>query len=161
MGALGEGGVRVVNETVLGEARVTAEELARVEERERAVLERRARRYRGEREPIGIAGRTVVVVDDGVATGSTARAACRIARSRGAARVVLAVPVAPRDFARRLGDVADELVCLETPVYFVAIGQYYADFSQVPDEEVIACLQRAAEGRSRASTARSGNKDHR
>ncbi|MFE9094734.1 phosphoribosyltransferase family protein [Streptomyces sp. NPDC007264] len=144
MGALGEDGVRVINDLVMREARVTPEELAQVEEREREVLERRARRYRGRRPPAHIAGRTVVVVDDGVATGSTARAACRIARARGAAHTVLAVPVAPRDWTARLSGEADELVCLDTPRDFFAIGQFYADFAQVGDEEVVACLERAA-----------------
>ncbi|MFG2880790.1 phosphoribosyltransferase family protein [Streptomyces sp. NPDC048297] len=144
MGAIGEDGVRVINQQVLAGTLVGQAELGRVEERERAELHRRAERYRGERPALSVAGRTVVVVDDGVATGSTARAACRIARARGAARIVLAVPVAPRDFARRLGDEADELVCLETPVDFFAIGQFYGDFTQTEDEEVTAWLRQAA-----------------
>ncbi|MFF3908904.1 phosphoribosyltransferase family protein [Streptomyces sp. NPDC001848] len=144
MGAIGEDGVRVINDAVVREARVTPEELAQVEEREREVLELRARRYRGGRSPAPVEGRTVVVVDDGVATGSTARAACRIARARGAARIVLAVPVAPHDWTERLADEADELVCLDTPRIFFAVGQFYADFAQVDDAEVAACLQRAA-----------------
>jgi putative phosphoribosyl transferase len=87
-------------------------------------------------------GRTVVIVDDGVATGSTARAACLVARAHGAARVVVAVPVAPRGWTERLGGDADEAVCLETPEPFRAIGQFYADFSQTSDDEVVACLER-------------------
>ncbi|MEU3050582.1 phosphoribosyltransferase family protein [Streptomyces sp. NPDC006984] len=141
MGALGEGGVRLVNEEVLRAAGVTPEQLAAAEARERAVLESRARRYRGARRPLPLDGRTVLVVDDGVATGATARAACRIARARGAARVVLAVPVAPHDWAARLGADADELVCLHAPRGFHAVGQYYADFSQTDDDEVVACLE--------------------
>lgn len=143
MGAIGEGGVRVVNDEVVRMARVTSDELARVEAREREVLECRARRYRGGREPVGIEGRTVLVVDDGVATGSTARAACQIARARGAARIVLAVPVAPHGWTARLGGDADDLVCLRTPWEFYAIGQFYADFSQTDDDEVVACLEEA------------------
>ncbi|MCX2925581.1 phosphoribosyltransferase family protein [Streptomyces sp. NEAU-W12] len=141
MGAIGEGGVRVINDDVVRTARVAPDELARVEAREREVLENRARRYRGGRKPVGTEGRTVVVVDDGVATGSTARAACRIARARGAARIVLAVPVAPHDWASRLGGDADELVCPHTPWDFYAIGQFYSDFSQTDDDEVVACLE--------------------
>ncbi|MEU5097422.1 phosphoribosyltransferase family protein [Streptomyces sp. NPDC020996] len=144
MGAIGEGGVRVINDDVVRMGRVTAEELARVEAHEREVLQSRARHYRGGREPADLRGRTVVVVDDGVATGSTARAACQIARARGAARIVLAVPVAPHDWTARLGDDADELVCPYTPRSFFAIGEFYADFSQTDDDEVVACLEEAA-----------------
>ncbi|MFF5407358.1 phosphoribosyltransferase family protein [Streptomyces misionensis] len=142
MGAIGEDGVRVLNPDVLRGTGVSDEELARVEERERRVLAERAGRYRGEGTSVSLAGRTAVVVDDGVATGSTARVACRVARARGAARIVLAVPVAPRDFARRLGGDADELVCLETPWDFAAVGQFYDDFAQTEDDEVTACLRR-------------------
>ncbi|MFV5990953.1 phosphoribosyltransferase family protein [Streptomyces sp. NPDC056231] len=145
MGAIGEDGVRVVNEEVMHATRTTEEELAAVEERERAELDRRARRYRGSRPRTGVRGRTVVVVDDGVATGSTARAACLIARGQGAARVVLAVPVAPEGWTAKMQDAADELVCPSTPVGFLGIGQFYEDFAQTTDSEVIACLERAAE----------------
>nr|BEK69383.1 phosphoribosyltransferase family protein [Kitasatospora purpeofusca] len=144
MGAIGEDGVRVLNDQVLRPARVTPGQLAAVEARERAELERRARRYRGDRPPVDLRGRTVVVVDDGVATGSTARAACLIVRARGARRVVLAVPVAPEDWTERLGDVADELVCVATPSPFFAIGEFYADFSQTGDAEVLRHLAQAA-----------------
>ncbi|MGW2638950.1 phosphoribosyltransferase family protein [Streptomyces sp. NPDC001348] len=143
MGAIGEGGVRVINDEVVRTTRVTPQDLAEAEAREFEVLESRARRYRGRREPAALAGRTVLVVDDGVATGSTARAACQIARARGAARVVLAVPVAPHDWSARLGADADELVCSHTPSHFYAIGQFYADFSQTDDDEVVACLEEA------------------
>ncbi|MDQ0957148.1 putative phosphoribosyl transferase [Streptomyces sp. B4I13] len=143
MGAIGEGGVRVINDDVVRTARITPAELAQVEAREREVLEARARRYRGGRGPARLEDRTALVVDDGVATGSTARAACQIARARGAARIVLAVPVAPRDWTERLGEDADELVCLHTPWDFYAIGQFYADFSQTDDDEVVACLEEA------------------
>ncbi|MFE6871737.1 phosphoribosyltransferase family protein [Kitasatospora sp. NPDC057692] len=143
MGAIGEDGVRVINDQVLRPAGVTPEQLAAVEARERVELERRARRYRGGRPPVDLRGRTVVVVDDGIATGSTARAACLIVRARGAARVVLAVPVAPPDWTQRLAGVADELVCVGTPSPFFAIGEFYADFAQTEDAEVLRHLAAA------------------
>jgi putative phosphoribosyl transferase len=144
MGAIGEDGVRVINHEVVRAAGVSAEELAAVEARERAEVQRRAGRYRGGRPRQPLGGRVAVVVDDGIATGSTARAACRIARAHGAARVVLAVPVAPPGWQDRIGGDADELVCVQTPRGFLAIGQFYADFCQVADGEVVACLRRAA-----------------
>jgi putative phosphoribosyl transferase len=153
MGAIGEDGVRVVNEDVVRMAEVSARALAAVEEREQEVLRRRSRRYRGAREPVPLDGRTVLVVDDGVATGATARAACRIARARGAARTVLAVPVAPQDLAGRMGRDADEVVCVHAPLDFAAIGQFYADFAQVTDEEVVACLEGAAQGAAHGPAA--------
>jgi putative phosphoribosyl transferase len=145
MGAIGEGGVRIVNPDVVRLAGVTERQLAEVEASERAELERRARRFRGDRPPVPLRGTTAVVVDDGIATGSTARAACQVARAHGAARVVLAVPVAPPGSAGRFRNDADEFVSLESPEPFFAIGQFYADFPQTTDEEVVACLRRAAE----------------
>ncbi len=143
MGAIGEDGVRVLNHEVLAMARVGEEEVAVVERSERAELERRAARFRGSRPRTPLVGRTAVVVDDGIATGSTARAACQVARAHGASRVILAVPVAPRSSLGFLAEVADELVCLATPEPFYAVGQFYRDFSQTSDEEVVELLQRA------------------
>lgn len=143
MGAVGEGGARVINDEIVRLARISPRELTDVETRERAELERRARRFRGDLPRVTLEGRTAVIVDDGIATGSTARAACRVARTLGAAWVVLAVPVAPPDWTARLGAEADELVALETPEPFHAIGQFYADFSQTSDDEVVECLARA------------------
>ncbi|WP_426368254.1 phosphoribosyltransferase family protein [Streptomyces sp. E-08] len=142
MGALGEGGVRVLNERVIRETGVGERALAAVEEREHAELDQRALRYRGSRASVPLDGRTVVVVDDGLATGATALAACRVVRARGAARIVLAVPVAPRGWTTRLGGEADETVSVHAPELFFAIGQFYRDFSQTPDAEVIAGLER-------------------
>jgi putative phosphoribosyl transferase len=152
MGAIGEEGVRIINEEVVSIAGVSASQLDEVEVRERTELEVRVRRFRGGRPPIALEGRIVVVVDDGIATGSTARAACQVARARGAARVVLAVPVAPPDWRGRLGKFADELVCLHTPDPFYAVGQFYDNFTQTSDEEVVACLERAARPVPRAAT---------
>jgi predicted phosphoribosyltransferase len=138
MGAIGDGGVRVVNEDVLRAEGVTARELAEVEARERAELIRRARDLRGDRPPVSVAGRTAIVIDDGIATGSTASAACEVIRALRADRVVLAVPVGARQALEALRRVADEVVCLETPEPFYAVGQWYADFSPTTDEEVTA-----------------------
>ena len=110
MGAVGEDGVRIINRDVLAYAGISPDELGLVEDREQAEVRRRAARYRGGRPRISLEGKVAVIVDDGVATGSTARAACGIARVLGAERVVLAVPVAPPDWQDRLGQDADELV---------------------------------------------------
>ncbi|MFF3325966.1 phosphoribosyltransferase family protein [Streptomyces sp. NPDC002889] len=139
-GAIGEGGVRILNDGVVRMARLGRAQQASVEEAERSVLERRLRQYRGHRERVPVEGRTVVVVDDGVATGSTAAAACRVARAQGAARVVLAVPLAPAETLAWLRQEADEVVCLSCPDDFGAVGRWYQDFSQTSDEEVGALL---------------------
>jgi putative phosphoribosyl transferase len=144
MGAVGEDGVRVINAAIVRRAGITDTELAAVQEREQAEVEARAARYRSGRPRLPLTGRVAVVVDDGIATGSTARAACQVARAQGAARVVLAVPVAPPRWEAAIGPDADEFVCLDTPGNFFAIGQFYVDFSQTTDEEVIACLEGAA-----------------
>ncbi|GAA3399049.1 phosphoribosyltransferase family protein [Streptomyces roseoviridis] len=146
MGAIGEDGVRVLNDEVIARTGVSGRDLAETERRERAVLEERARRYRGARAPVDLTGRTVVVVDDGFATGATALAACEVVRARGAARIALAVPVAPRGWTARVAGFADETYCVREPVTFYAIGQFYQDFSQTPDEEVVARLERRRGG---------------
>ncbi|MER6198043.1 phosphoribosyltransferase family protein [Streptomyces sp. NPDC001586] len=145
-GAIGEGGVRVISEDIVRSSRVRPEDLAAVERAEEAELARRARSFRGERPRVALAGRTVIVVDDGIATGATAAAACEVVRAQGAARVVLAVPVAPPDAVARLRTAADEVVCLSAPHAFRAVGEWYEDFSQTSDEEVVALLARAVAG---------------
>ena len=140
MGAIGEDGARVIGSDVVEAAGVTASQWARVEDRERAELERRSQLYRQGRARLPLAGRVVVVVDDGVATGATACAACQVVRAQGAARVVVAVPVAPGGWRHRLAGLADELVCVATPDPFDGIGRFYADFSQTSDADVLACL---------------------
>jgi putative phosphoribosyl transferase len=144
MGAIGEGGARIINDEVVQLAGVSEQDLAEVEQRERSELERRVRRFRGDRSPVPLAGRTVVVVDDGIATGSTARAACQVARAQGAARVVLAAPVGPDGVEQRMRPDADGVVCLHTPRAFLAIGQFYDDFDQTSDEQVIDLLRQAS-----------------
>jgi len=144
MGAVGEDGVLVVNDDVLQVGRIDGATFADVERRERAELDRRARHLRGDRARVPLEGRTAVVVDDGVATGATARAACAVARAHGAARVVLAVPVGSPRALREMAPGVDEVVCLESPQRFSAVGQAYADFRPTEDEEVLELLRRPA-----------------
>jgi putative phosphoribosyl transferase len=151
MGAVGEGGALVMNERVAGRLHLTRIEFAEVERRERAQVEERALRLRGDRHRLMLEGRTAVVVDDGIATGSTARAACQVARAQGAGRVVLAVPVCSPDAAPALRGEVDELVYLEAPRRFRAVGQFYVDFRPTPDHEVAALLQQAARLRPTAA----------
>ena len=140
MGAVGEDGVRVLNPDVLRQAGVTETQLAAVEARERAEVEERAVRLRRGRPAIPLEGRTVVIVDDGLATGGTARAAVQVARARGADRVILAVPVAPPETVAALRRDADDVVAVETPEPFFAIGGWYSDFSPTSDDEVVELL---------------------
>jgi len=135
-GAIGEGGVRIVDDLVVRLAGLTRQEIASVERRERDRLNRRLGQLRGDRPPVPLAGRIAVIVDDGIATGSTARAACLVARARGASRVIVAVPVGSAEAVASLRREADEVICLHTPVRFAAVGDWYADFSQVADARV-------------------------
>lgn len=144
MGAVGEGGVRILNREVVRRAWVAAEDLAAVEQRERQELARQARQFRAGRSRVDLGGRTAVVVDDGIATGSTARAACQVAREQGARRVIMAAPVGAPGSARSLQGACDQAICLRTPAFFSSVGEWYADFAPVPDAEVAALLQRAA-----------------
>jgi putative phosphoribosyl transferase len=142
MGAIASGGAVVVNEDVLRylPARSDAFETVRAEEQRE--LERRERDYRGDRPPLVMPGRTGILVDDGLATGATMEAAVRALRAIAAAQVVVAVPVASPEARDRIAAVADEVVCLETPANFSAVGQWYRDFGQTSDEEVRALLAR-------------------
>jgi putative phosphoribosyl transferase len=142
MGAVGEEGVLVLNPEVVRLAHVSEDEMASVERRESVVVKDRATRFRAGRPRRSLEGRTALVVDDGVATGATARAACRVARALGAARVVLAVPVGPPGVEERFLDEADEVICPHQPHAFYAVGQFYSDFSQTTDDEVTALLRR-------------------
>lgn len=142
MGAIGEGGVRVLDDVLVARAGVTPAEVDAVERRERATLEARVERFRGGRERLDLTGRTAIIVDDGIATGATATAAAQVARQLGAARVVVAVPVGALDAAGRIRD-ADEVICLLQPPDFHAVGSYYRDFRQTSDDEVAALLTTA------------------
>ncbi|GHB48232.1 hypothetical protein GCM10010347_17560 [Streptomyces cirratus] len=139
-GALGEGGVRVINEDVVRRGRLRPEDMAEVERAEQASLAAQAHRFREGRPRLPVSGRTAILVDDGIATGATAAAACEVVRAQGATHVVMATPVAPPDAAARLRDSADELVCLSTPPAFSSVGQWYGDFSQTSDAQVITLL---------------------
>jgi putative phosphoribosyl transferase len=143
IGAIAEGGIRFVRREDAELTGITDEELESVVARESAELERRRRLYRGGEEPYPVEGRTAILVDDGIATGGTAVAAGQALKARGAARVILAVPVAPPGTRERLGDDFDEIVCLDQPHGFFGIGQFYVDFGQVGDEEVIELLETA------------------
>ncbi len=153
-GAIGEGGVRVISDAVVRETRLSDKEMNAVETRERTELQRRSERFRGDRQPISLKGRTAVIVDDGIATGATARAACQVARAQGAGRVVLATPIGGSDTVEEFADCADEVVCLETPVPYFAVGQGYRNFAQTSDDEVIALLNSAHNGFRAATSAR-------
>ncbi|MGV6871498.1 phosphoribosyltransferase [Pseudochelatococcus sp. B33] len=142
MGAVVDGPapLTVVNRNIVAASGVSEAVFNRVRDRELVEIERRRERYVGRRAHPEIAGRTVIVVDDGVATGATTRAALQAVRARGPARVVLAIPVAPTDALAELKSEADEVVCLEDHADFGAIGYFYKDFRQVSDEEVVGLL---------------------
>ncbi|MFC0432015.1 phosphoribosyltransferase [Kutzneria buriramensis] len=143
MGAIGEGGAEVVDEPFRRLAHVTDSEFEAVLAKEHAAMARRVRRYRQTVPRLDLTGREAVVVDDGMATGSTARAACQVARTLGAVRIVLAVPVASVDALAALRPAVDELVCPLCPEEFGAVGQWYEDFRPTTDDEVLALLARS------------------
>jgi predicted phosphoribosyltransferase len=140
IGAIAEGGVRVLNRALVANLGLDPREIDVLAGREERELERRVRIYRGGRGPLPVENCTVIVVDDGVATGATMRAGLQALRVRGAARVIAAAPVGAADSVDALREDADEVVVLETPAWFQAVGQWYEDFGQTSDEEVRACL---------------------
>jgi len=144
MGAIASGGVRVLNRDLLGALRIPEEVVGQITQEEQRELERREREYRDERSPIDVRGKTVILVDDGLATGSSMRVAVLALKQKGPSQVVVAVPVAPADTCAELQSVADKVVCAVTPQPFLGVGQWYEDFSQTSDEEVRELLRRAA-----------------
>jgi len=144
VGAIASGGVRVMNQDVVDALGLSNAQIEAVTAREQVELERREQAYRGESEPLDLTGKTVIVVDDGLATGASMRTAIRSLRSHRPSRIVLAVPTAPRSTCVASEREVDETICLMTPEPFYAIGQWYLDFSQTSDEEVVALLRAAA-----------------
>jgi predicted phosphoribosyltransferase len=144
MGAIASGGVRVLNEEVVRVLQVPEDVLEAVASAEQQELERRERLYRGERPPVDVRGKTVILVDDGLATGASMRAAVAALRQMGPARLIVAVPVGSAETCQNLKEQADEVVCASTPEPFRAVGLWYEDFSQTSDEEVRELLEREA-----------------
>jgi putative phosphoribosyl transferase len=151
MGALASGGVRVLNKEVVAALGLDEATIAAAAAAEKAELERRERAYRGDRGPVEVAGRTVILVDDGLATGATMRAAAAAVRAQSPERLVIAVPVAARRTCNELRAEADEIVCAVTPEAFHAVGLWYDDFSPIEDDEVRELLERAAAARPAAA----------
>jgi putative phosphoribosyl transferase len=143
MGALASGGVRVLNEELVEQLGIDDESIARAAAAEAAELERRERAYRGDRGPVEAAGRTVILVDDGLATGATMRAASQAVRAQQPERLVVAAPVAAAQTCRELREEVDEVVCALTPDPFAAVGLWYEDFAPTEDEEVRRLLAAA------------------
>lgn len=141
MGAIAPGGVRVLNDDVVSELQIPEAAIDAVAAREAVELERRERAFRGDRPTIDPSGRTVILVDDGLATGSTMRAAVAAVRARDAAHLIVAVPVAPVSTCRELEPLVDELVCVVRADYFLSVGQWYEDFTQTGDDEVRSLLR--------------------
>jgi putative phosphoribosyl transferase len=145
MGAIASGGVRVLNDDVVGWYRIPEQTINAVAREEQTELERRERAYREGRPPIDLQGKIVVLVDDGLATGSTMKAAVEAARAHAPARIIVAVPVGSPSTCREFAEIADEIVCARTPDHFAAVGQWYRDFSQTSDEEVRELLHGSLE----------------
>ena len=144
MGAIATGGVRILHEGIIREFGISQELIDSVSEREQAELDRRNRLYRGDRPAPAIKDRTVVIVDDGLATGSTMKAAIQAVRQQAPRRLIAAVPTAPAETCEQVKETADEVVCAITPDPFLAVGGSYADFSQTTDEEVRELIASAA-----------------
>lgn len=160
MGAVGSGGVRVLQPGVPGLMGVTADEVEAVTARELAELRRREQAYRGGRGALELADRSAILVDDGVATGATTLAAIEVARKLGPRTLALAIPVAPPDTAAVLAGHVDEFVCLSTPAQFRSVGQWYDEFGQTSDEEVQALLAAAWQDRAGAPPQPDGGRHH-
>jgi putative phosphoribosyl transferase len=144
MGAIATGGVRVLNDDVVHYLQIPHTVIDAIADQEQQELERRTRHYRRDRPPLDVHGYTVILVDDGLATGATMRAAVMVLRPQQPARIVVAVPIASRTVCQKLETVADEVVCTETPEPFYAVGLWYEDFAQTSDAEVCDLLAQAS-----------------
>jgi putative phosphoribosyl transferase len=142
MGALASGGGVVINDSLVRSLDISEDQLQSAIERETEELHRREKAYRGDRPPIDVAGKTVILVDDGIATGASMLAAVRAVKANGPAQVVVAVPVGPASTCRELATEADDVICATMPPGFEAVGQVFADFHQVSDDEVREILSR-------------------
>lgn len=142
IGAIASGGARVLNQDLIHQLSLSAEIIERIVAREQRELERRERIYRGQRPMLDVRDRTIIIVDDGLATGSSMRAAIAALRQKRPTKLIVAVPVGARVTCSELEALADEAICLETPENFNAVGLWYSDFSQITDEEVIDLLAR-------------------
>jgi predicted phosphoribosyltransferase len=154
MGAIASGGIRVLDPEIIRAARVSKDALEVVIERETEELARRERAFRGARPPLDVADKTVILVDDGLATGSSMLAAISALRTRSPAKIIAAVPVAPPETCRALRARVDEMICVLTPPQLHAVGVWYADFSQTTDAEVRLLLEQAERQRSRGAARR-------
>jgi predicted phosphoribosyltransferase len=143
MGAIASGGVRVLNSSVIQQLRISAGDIERAANREERELRRREVAYRGDRPPLDLHGRIAILVDDGLATGSSMRAAVEAVRMLAPARIVVAVPVAPSSTAQEMRRIADDVVVVASPEPFEAVGRFYEEFDQTTDEEVRELLQRS------------------
>jgi putative phosphoribosyl transferase len=153
MGALASGGVRVMNEEITDRFGISQAVIERAAGREQLELERRERLYRGDRSPPAVQGRTIILIDDGLATGSTMRAAAAALRQMGPEKVIVAVPVAAAETCEALRSEVDEVVCVETPEPFLAVGAWYADFSQTSDDQVRELLEKAGDSKTAVNHA--------
>lgn len=151
MGAIASGGIRIINPHTLSALGISSGALAEVERRELIEMERRERIYRGNKAPLEVSEKTVILVDDGIATGATIRAAIASLRQRGARKIVVASPVAPESVVISLSNVAEEIVCVLKPKDFGGVGWWYEDFSQTSDEEVYHILNLESEPQSASS----------
>ncbi|NQV13731.1 MAG: phosphoribosyltransferase [Parcubacteria group bacterium] len=141
VGAITEDGEGIFNEEVVAELGIKQKQLKEIVAQEKKEAQRRLRTYRGDRPPLDLAGQTVIIVDDGIATGLTMRAAIKSVKAKGAAKVIVAVPVAARDSLEKIKREVDEVVCLDTPRFFGAVGAFYQVFGQVEDEEVVELMK--------------------